>query len=209
MFVVAMVIAVLASVGLYALAAATTEVRMAGNERQSTQSHYLAEYGVLGAADVAGMFGDKIFTQMQTLPDVCVSLAAVPTTASPLARACRRLEGAVEFQNIWGGVTPGVKVADKYGGNYPYAPTFAPGSLGPTPLLADFFVELSEPSQQMAIGNSDQCAEVITVTSYGITQPQYPTVANSATGAFGGEGLEVHRARMKVGPINCRGTKGR
>ncbi len=55
MFVVAMTLAVLASVGIYALAAAATEVRTSGNERQNTQTHYLAEYGVLGAArEMAG-----------------------------------------------------------------------------------------------------------------------------------------------------------
>ena len=43
MFVVAMTIAVLASVGIYALAAAANEVRTSGNERQNTQTHYLAE----------------------------------------------------------------------------------------------------------------------------------------------------------------------
>ena len=41
MFVVAMTIAVLASVGMYALAAASSEVRTSGNERQNTQTHYL------------------------------------------------------------------------------------------------------------------------------------------------------------------------
>ena len=51
LFVVAMVIAVLASVGLYALAAASIEVRASGNERQNTQTHYLAEYGILAAID--------------------------------------------------------------------------------------------------------------------------------------------------------------
>ena len=50
MFIVAMTLAVLASVGVYALAAAANEVRTSGNERQNTQTHYLAEYGVLGAA---------------------------------------------------------------------------------------------------------------------------------------------------------------
>ncbi len=46
MFIVAMMIAVLGSVGVYALAAAATEVRTSGNERQNTQTHYLAEYGI-------------------------------------------------------------------------------------------------------------------------------------------------------------------
>ena len=50
MFIVAMTLAVLASVGVYALAAAATEVKTSGNERQNTQTHYLSQYGVLGVA---------------------------------------------------------------------------------------------------------------------------------------------------------------
>ena len=49
-FIVAMTLAVLASLGMYALASATNEVKTAGYERQSAQSHYLSEYGILGAA---------------------------------------------------------------------------------------------------------------------------------------------------------------
>ena len=51
MFIVAMTLAVLASVGVYALAAAATEVRTSGNERQGTQTHYLAEFGVIRRPD--------------------------------------------------------------------------------------------------------------------------------------------------------------
>src|SRR5580704_11905586 len=47
MFVVAMTLAVLSTVGAWALQSAALEVRMAGYERQSTQTHYLAEYGVM------------------------------------------------------------------------------------------------------------------------------------------------------------------
>ncbi len=49
MFVVAMTLAVLSTIGAWALQSAALEVRMAGYERQSTQTHYLAEYGVMAA----------------------------------------------------------------------------------------------------------------------------------------------------------------
>ena len=206
MFIVAMTIAVLASVGIYALVAATTEVRMSGNERQSTQTHYLAEYGILGAArEISATIADKYVQLMASNPDTCISLAAVPATASPLALQCRRLGGSQEFQSAW----PTTKVTLVYGGNVPYAPTFVPGSFGPTPMTGDFFVELTEPSQEPAPGYSDQCADRLTVTSYGFTQPQYPLIAGNTTGVFAGEGVEVQRARIKAEPVPCRGTKGR
>jgi len=44
MFIVTMILTVLASVGIYALAAATNEVTTSGSERQAAQTHYLAEY---------------------------------------------------------------------------------------------------------------------------------------------------------------------
>ena len=50
MFIVSMMMTVLATVGLFALAAASTEMKTAGNERQNTQTHYLAEYGVVAIA---------------------------------------------------------------------------------------------------------------------------------------------------------------
>jgi len=50
LFVVAMALAVLASVGIFALAAAATEVRTSGNERQNAQTHYLSQYGILVAS---------------------------------------------------------------------------------------------------------------------------------------------------------------
>ena len=45
-FIVAMTIAVLASLGLYALQSASTEVKTSGYGRQNAQSHYLSEYGI-------------------------------------------------------------------------------------------------------------------------------------------------------------------
>ena len=50
MFLVTMMLAVLASVGLYALAASTNEVIASGSERQATETHYLGELGVVGGA---------------------------------------------------------------------------------------------------------------------------------------------------------------
>lgn len=202
MFIVAMTMAVLASVGIYALVAATTEVRMSGNERQSTQTHYLAQYGILGTArQISATIADAYLKLMAASPDTCLSLAAVPPTASPLALQCRRLGGSQEFHQFWSST---VAVTDPYLGTAPYAPSFIPGSFGPTPMLGDFFVELTEPSQEPAPGYSNQCADVLTVTSYGFTEPQYPLIANSATAVFGGEGVEVQRARIKAEPVPCR-----
>jgi hypothetical protein len=93
-FVVAMTLAVLASLGLFALVAASGEVKTAGYGRQNLQSHYLAESGVVATAFLlnadpgailgnmtkvvgAGHIGDYDSAQPRSQ---CWSLDAVTTT---------------------------------------------------------------------------------------------------------------------------------
>lgn len=205
MFIVAMALAVLASVGLYALAAASNELRTSGNERQNTQSHYLSQYGVIAAAqELASTKAQFYLGLMMSQPDTnCISLQGVPTTASPMAKACRRMG----MQELSAGSGWSANATVPYAFNTPYAG--APGSLGPTPVKADFYIELTEPTTastpaRYAI-NLQFCFIQMTTTSVGITQPQPQysgTPANTAT-MFGGEGLEMQRARLVAGPIQC------
>jgi hypothetical protein len=51
-FIVAMTLAVLASLGVYALRSAATEIRASGNTRQAMQTHYVAELGVTEAVQL-------------------------------------------------------------------------------------------------------------------------------------------------------------
>ncbi|HEY4014373.1 MAG TPA: pilus assembly PilX N-terminal domain-containing protein [Polyangiaceae bacterium] len=201
MFIVAMTMAVLASVGIYALAAAATEVRTAGNERQNTQTHYLAEYGIVGAAhEITSTKAQAYLTQMLSAPDVCpLSLPGVPSTADIMVRACRRI-GSAELAANW----IGTAATTTYTGTTPF--TADPGSLGPIPLSGDFFVELTEPTQANAPARYGLdlhfCFIDLTVTSSGITTPVYANEPDRSSG-FAGEGLEVQRARFVAGPIQC------
>ena len=208
MFVVSMTIVALASVGLYALAAAQNEVRTSGNERQNTQTHYLAEYGVIGVAHEMTATKAQLYLGLMlnptTIDTPCVSLPNVPTTASILTRACRRL-GAQELGATWTGAAgPGGLVA--YTGVVPFAAGTSPGSLGPSPMNADFFVELTDPNAMSAPPRYSTdlhfCFVQLTATSNGITQPLFPSSANP-TGTFGAEGVEVQRARIMAGPVQC------
>jgi hypothetical protein len=209
MFIVAMTLAVLASVGVYALAAAATEVKTSGNERQNTQTHYLAEYGVLGAArEMAGsraLFTVKLMKSAAFLDKNCVSLQNVPTNAPPAMIACVRL-GAKELGAGWAVPQAQIPVT-QYGGtnaSQPYTAGVLPGSFGTTPMNGDVFVELTEPMQLSAPArystNSDACFAQITTTAVGFTQPVYPGVVNVAA-TYGGEGVETERARLIVGPL--------
>ncbi len=207
MFIVAMTIAVLASVGVYALAAAATEVRTSGNERQNTQTHYLAEYGVLGAArEMSGaraLFTVKLMKSTTYQDTNCVSLQGVPSTAPASAKACVRM-GAAELGASW--KVP--QVVAQYGGNnstQPYTANIPPGTFGLTPMNGDFFVELTEPMQLSAPArystSANACFAQITVTSVGFTQPVFPGVLNTTTAQYGGEGVETQRARLVAGPL--------
>lgn len=202
MFIVAMTLAVLASVGIFALAASSIEVRMSGNERQSTQTHYLAEYGILGMTrELAPTKTDSYVGMMVNNTDTCLALANVPSGAPPLSLECRRFHSQ-EMSQTW----QGAPVVDAYGGNAPFAAHIDPGSFGVTPMDADFFVEITDLQIVKAPNNSDRCTNLLTVTSYGVTRPLYPGLANTVTTSYGAEGIEIQRARVAAlgscGPPN-------
>jgi hypothetical protein len=204
LFVVSMTIAVLASVGIYALAAASNDVKTSGYERQNTQTHYLSTYGVLGTAhEIVASKAQFYMMLMLTTPDICPgSLPGVPATTSILTRACRRL-GAPELAMGWLG---GPQPLDTYAGTAPYQPGVTPGSFGPTTIQGDFFVELTEPVQANPPPryglNLNFCFIEMTATSNGITRPTFPGSPNW-TQTYGMEGIEVQRARILAGPVQC------
>ena len=204
MFVIAMTIAVLASVGMYALAAASNEVRTAGNERQSTQTHYLASYGVLGAShELTATRAQFYLGLMLTKPDtLCVSLPGVASNTDPMSKACWRIPSQ-ELGQAWA-----APVTVPYAGTTPLAAGVPPGSLGPTPMNADFFVELTNPVQLSPPARYSIelhfCFIQFTATSGGITQPLFPwQPAAGTTAQYAGMGTELQRARIVAGPVMC------
>jgi hypothetical protein len=204
MFVVSMAIVALASIGVYALAAAQNEVKTSGNERQNTQTHYLAEYGVIGMAhEMAATKAQLYLGLMLSAPDSpCVSLPGVTPgpKVNALTMACRRF-GSQELGANWG-----APVTNAYAGTVPYAANTTPGSLGPAPMNADFFVELTDPNETSTPPRYSTdlhfCFIQVTVTSTGITQPLFPAGAQP-TAQYLSEGLEMQRARLLAGPVQC------
>ncbi len=198
-FIVAMTLAVLASLGMYALAAATNEVKTAGYERQSAQSHYLSEYGILGAAENVSPVTAQVYLGMMLAQSAtaslnrndsgCLSLpmtAAQYAAASSSSKACRRM-GAAEIANSSYPKWPG-------GIGVPAA------SFGTAPLNGDFFIEMTDPVQSQPPQGFDLrlglCFAQFTITSVGLISP---TTVN-----YGNEGVEMARARIIAGPIHCQ-----
>jgi len=202
-FIVAMTIAVLASLGLYALQSASTEVKTSGYGRQNAQSHYLSEYGVsAGSTAMAGTTGQLYLGMMKssTQRDTnCTSLLGTDINASDLSKACRRM-GAAELSGSWG---TGVKAVELT------APNKA-GSLGNNSMTGDFYVEITDPAPSGNMWGIDTrlglCFTEFTMTAVGITEPD--TVGLAAQGItlgdralYGSQGLLTSRARVVSGPM--------
>ena len=204
MFILAMTLAVLASLGVYAMRAASTEVRTSGYQRQSAQSQYLAEYGILAATQqMGGSVGQLNVSLMTTTPDTqCASLQGVDlVNASARSKSCRRV-GAVEVQDA---LMPGVVPVE------PYVVGSRAGSLGPYPLAGDFFVEITDPAYAGAAAETDTriglCFVETTLTSFGLTRPDTTILAQLAanpTAFHAAQGQQVSRARIISGPIRCQ-----
>lgn len=202
-FIVAMTLAVLAAVGMYALRAASTELKTSGYERQNAQTHYMTEYGVLAAAQEVNASKAQLYLGLMTgAPDVrCISLApamtvgGVPSSPTLMAKACRRM-GAAELTKSWANVVNTPILTPIVG--------TTPGSMGSAPITGDFFIELTDPAQATPPAGFDLrlglCFMQMTVTSVGMT---IPIITNNDTATFAGEGLETARARIIAGPVKC------
>jgi hypothetical protein len=201
-FIVAMTLAVLASIGLYALSASSVELKTSGYGRQNAQTHYLSEYGTIAAANDMNGTNAQLYLGLMTSSTFrdqnCTSLMGIDmTTASNLSKSCRRM-GAAELQGVWGS---GVNAVDAFVGG-------KAGSLGPFPLTGDFYVELTDPAQAPAPAGYDVnlhlCFAKFTVSAVGITEPDQNIIKGMPQTAFyAAQGLETSRSRVSAGPVRC------
>jgi hypothetical protein len=203
-FIVAMTLAVLASLGLYALQSASAEVKTSGYSRQNAQSHYLSEYGTLtGANAMSGTTGQLYLAMMKNTTQMdtsCLSLQGVDlTNASNLTKACRRM-GSSEMASAWGTSKPAIIAAKPN----------AAGSLGPYALTGDFYVEVTDPATGGAMWGIDTrlglCFQQFTLMAVGITEPDQAMLASQGvtltpTALYGNQGMEMSRARITAGPM--------
>ena len=202
MFVVAMTLAVLGSVGVYALAAASNEVRTSGNERQNTQTHYLSEYGVIGITH------EMVASKAQFYLGLMLSNAGHPVRvacpASRPRRARSRARAAASGRSSSGSPGSPVRSPSPTRATRPTRRASRRESFGPVPMNGDFFVELTEPTQAQAPARYSTdlhfCFIEMTATSNGITQPVVP---GQPTGVYANEGIEMQRARIMAGPVQC------
>jgi hypothetical protein len=183
MFLVTMTLAVLASVGLYALAAATSEVTASGSERQATQTHYLAEYGLVGGAQMmsASRAQSYIATMVSSPDSGCWSLPKVTVANTPdtILRACSHVKDTeIASAGGWTGAT---------------FPTFG----GAAVAASDFYVEYTGLTKAFT---PPRYALNLSICFAGITESAYGTTMPANANQFG-EGIETQRARLIAGPV--------
>jgi len=206
--VVAMAIAVLATMGVYALRSSQQEMQTSGGARQRMQAHYLDEYALIGTVQhLTPGRADAILKRYKAYADLtqppgnntdtgCASVAAVPLTAERTARWCQLLPSAtigLGWQSASGAARS--PLFDWDGGK-------APGSLGTGAggvfMGGDFWVELSDPAVGAKLpGYTNHCYAYFTVTAAGATLPRNVSDAGIAAGL----GIETARARIRVGPV--------
>jgi hypothetical protein len=203
MFVVAMTITVLAALGAWSLQSAALEVKMSGYERQSTQTHYISEYGVLAAmqsltATYAAAVIPVAVTGVSGVRAKCVSAPiATNPNASCLAKACFRWLNSQATVAIYNPSYTSPATTSPYAIDPSSTTGTTPGSFGLTSMQGDFAVEMTEPAQGPAqAGTSGQYFYWVTLTSYGQTE-------NTGTGTalYNSQGDEVLRTRVLAGPI--------
>jgi hypothetical protein len=211
MFIVAMTLAIIAAMGMYALNVAATEVKTAGYVRQQSQAYYLSEYGVMVALQEVfdrktpltnGSMAFLYYSQSRNKPDTnCTSLYGTPNTAGNLALACYVMH-ANQLVAQWDplAMPPSGVVLDPYVTN---ANENSRGSEG-NPVFPDFYVEITDPTQGPQIfgvsggapGQQPTCAIEFTFAAVGLTQLaplSYPTQERLAT-----------RARVVGGQMLCQ-----
>jgi hypothetical protein len=222
MFIVAMTLAVIAAMGIYALNMASMEVKTAGFIRQQLQTQYLSQYGVSSATQALANNGQMYATIMTGTPDTgCFTLYQIWNAASapgggppPVqAKACHRA-GSVELgtEVVPVGTGPVQLLAPLWNSN---ASDLTRGPVG-LPTFPDFFVEVTDPNPRPPPPGYSQgkdatvCFLEVTASSVGLT----PTTAtggsndtfNGNTPGYVSEGFEMSRARVLFGPIQCSST---
>jgi hypothetical protein len=211
MFIVAMTLTLLGAMGVYALNMATAEVKASGYLRQSTQTHYVSQWAVLGAAEALTIDGQHLAIAISantanvpglsnTLRTGCPSLAAVPVNAlvsSPAARSCLMFWSTDLMSQTYGSgalFNPLITASP----NTPLEPWVAPGNtmalrgdLG-LQMSPDFFIEftdLTPTSPPSGIGTGPGqppvCSYLVTVTGTGVT-PTGGGLSSLGGGVVGG-----------------------
>lgn len=188
-FIVAMTLALLALMGVYAVSGAASEVRSSGYVRQATQAHYLSEYAMGAMANhINSSNADYMVNSLllgKTPPTDCISVPQGGGT--PMSRACWRFSQE-EIERGWR--TPGASAGP------PTLTQHGLGQPGVSTMQGTIFAEFSNPVLTQPPPGYDLNLGLtfarVTVTTGGSVNPAGNAAART---------LEIGRARMIIGPV--------
>ena len=177
MFITSTTLALLAAIGLYAIAAATTEAKVSGYVRQSTQAHYMSEQSIGAAAgymapQVAGIVVHDYMLNPNAQTKTCVT-AAKYTGSGALQEACYRAQVSAPNANANPALTTG-PVSDM--GATAWVGGTLPGALvtGSSAITEQSFVEFTYPHAQTVPGTGGGGPNLhyyrVTATTFGVVQ---------------------------------------
>lgn len=205
-FIVVMVLTMLTAIGIFAARASSMSEAAAGFDRQNSQNHYTAEYGLLGAITELGTPKRNAYVQrMSSGTDRCAGTQGLENGDAGTAPPCYHLYAS----EIQGAVTlngGGRQLFDPGGAD---AGTPIPGSLGTTALDGDFVVEMTDPgpastpvagADLAGVGSKFRYIQV-TLTSTGQVRPRAADPALCDPNAARVAGNESARANVVVGPV--------
>lgn len=196
LFVVTAMLAVLASLGTFAVASVLSDMRTGASLRQRAQARFVGDFAL--ASSLAALRPDNAYLIVAPMLDTtrtdhrdstnrCFSLTGVPfdSSASPLSRACAR----------------------RYVSDYlTSSQQSALGSSFGDGIGWDYLVEITEPTElQGSVGASSSvpvCDLSLTVSAYGRTGPRSST-AGLSTPVVTAMNVQLERVRYVIPGVPC------
>ena len=194
LFVVVLVLTLLAAIGVFAAKASGIGELTAGYERQNTQNHYVAEYGMLAAQAELGHNATQYDWWIADGGEPCAINRNVDGGA--YRPSCYKLKAANAQDRL-----PAGRVLFQEGG------VAAPGSFGPSDVMGDFEVQMTDlgPAPDAVVGSNVGEAKTfhyrqVTLTSAGQVRPT--PVGACDPGATVVQGTDTVRAHVTFGPVD-------
>jgi hypothetical protein len=207
-FVVVMVMTMLTAVGIFAIRAASLAGAASGYDRQSTQNHYVSEYGLFGAvAELSTGRRNSYVTKLGQGAETCNAEKGVTNPGGTVP--CYHL-----FANdVQKAVTAAFSGRPLFEATSTSGTTMTPGSLGPAALDGDFMVEMTDPGPVgMPVAGSDVGGTgpkfrylQVTLTATGQVRPTGNANCEDVSGTVDVKGQvagnETGRALVVIGPM--------
>jgi hypothetical protein len=203
-FVVLLVVGLLTALGLFAVRSATLATLSGGYNRQLTQTHYVAEYGVLVATGDLWMRGDGHSYLMKSgQQQTCQGYAEqVADSGHP---TCAEYSYDYYEQQVVQQFESTNNLIDPPSGTFP---SVTPGSLGYRPIEGDMNVELTDwhpawppPAGNDATGGLPVGYAMVTVSVTGLVRPAQEEANEWDTASATAAGVETQRAHVLIGPV--------